>query len=347
MDHRAPPHVEVIAPPSVLCLAELEPYASLPAAHRVNILVTTVAPVFGVVVIGFLAVRLELLGPAGTRRLVLFAFDAAIPVMLFQRLATIDFPDRIEWGFLFAFYGGALTAYACGMAVARFGYGRTIDEQSIYGMGAGFSNTVMLGIPLMLSAFGPEATLPVFMIIAFHSATLLPITVALIKAGHGPNGSVARFRVTKLALEILANPIIVGILLGLSANFVGLRLPGPIGQTAELVATIAIPCALIALGASLAGYPLVGDLGPSSMLAALKLTVHPLVAWVIAVPILGLGAPWAPVAVVMAGLPSGAMVYLFSARYQVATGVAARTVLISSAASTVTTSVLLVLMGGR
>ena len=309
-----------------------------------NALFTTIAPVFGVVVIGFLAVRLGVLGQVGTRRLVFFAFNAAIPVMLFQRLATIDFPDRIEWGFLFAFYGGAFTAYAGGMAVARFGFGRAIDEQAIYGMGAGFSNTVMLGIPLLLTAFGPEAMLPVFMIIAFHSATLLPISVALIQAGRGQRNKGATFGVASLTLEILANPIIVGILLGLAANLVGLRLPGPMDRAAELAATIAIPCALIALGASLAGYPLVGDLGPASVLAALKLTVHPLVAWIIAVPILHLGAPWAPVAVVMAGMPSGAMGYLFSARYQVATGVAARTVLVSSAASIVTISVLLVLM---
>jgi malonate transporter len=66
---------------------------------------------------------------------------------------------------------------------------------------------------------------------------------------------------------------------------------------------------------------------------------------VIAVPVLGLGAPWAPVAVVMAGMPSGAMVYLFGARYETASSVAAGTVVVSSAVSIVTLSILLVLMG--
>ena len=47
----------------------------------------------------------------------------------------------------------------------------------------------------------------------------------------------------------------------------------------------------------------------------------------------------------MAGMPSGALVYLFSARYQTATDVAARTVLVSSAVSILTLSVLRVLMG--
>ena len=47
----------------------------------------------------------------------------------------------------------------------------------------------------------------------------------------------------------------------------------------------------------------------------------------------------------MAGMPSGALVYLFSARYRAATDVAARTVLVSSVASMLTLSILLVLMG--
>ena len=65
----------------------------------------------------------------------------------------------------------------------------------------------------------------------------------------------------------------------------------------------------------------------------------------IAVSILGLGALWAPVVVVMVGMPSGAMVYLFGARYETASDVAVGTVVVASAASVVTLSILLVLMG--
>ncbi|MDH3224616.1 MAG: AEC family transporter [Gemmatimonadota bacterium] len=308
-------------------------------------LVGTIAPVFGVMALGFLAVRLTFIGQIGTRRLVLFVFNAAIPIMLFYRIASIDFPEQIEWSFLLAFYGSAFATYAAGMAVGALVFGRPLEEQAIYGMGAGFSNTVLLGIPLLVSAFGPEATLPVFLIIAFHSATLLPVSVALMAAGRRRRDGETRLRIGGLLVEILANPIILGILLGLAANRAGVALPGPVDVLAGLMSTVAIPCALIALGASLAGYRVTGQIGPATLLAALKLLLHPLLAWLIAVPILGLGAPWAPVAVVMAGMPSGAMVYLFGARYGTATDVAAGTVVVASAASVVTLSILLVLMG--
>jgi predicted permease len=311
-----------------------------------SVIAGTIAPVFGMILAGFLAVRLGWLSPVWVRRLVVFVFNAAIPVMLFYRIASLDLPERIQWEFLLAYYGSAFATYALGMAVARLRFGRPLDEQAIFGLGAGFSNTVLLGIPLLVTAFGPEATLPVFLIIAFHSATLLPVTVILLEAGRPRDGSPTGARYRALLVEILANPVIIGILLGFAANTVGLGLPRPVEFLAGVMAEVAIPSSLVALGASLAGYRLRGQIAPASALAGLKLLVQPLIAWTIAVPILGLGYPWAPVAVVMAGMPAGAMVYLFGARYDTAPDVAAGAVTVSSAASIVTLSVLLVLMGG-
>lgn len=316
-----------------------------------SVLTGSIAPVFGIMAAGFLAVRFGWLGPRAVRGLVLFVFNAAIPVMLFYRIGTLELPEEIEWSFLLAYYGSALVTYGVGMAVARFGFRRPLNEQTIFGLGAGFSNTVLLGIPLLVTAFGPEATLPVFLIIAFHSATLLPISVVLLEAGRrreigdGDRRDSTLRRVQGVLLEVLANPIIIGIGLGFVANAVSLTLSRPVELFAEGMSVVAIPAALLALGASLAGYELRGQISAASILAGLKLVVHPLIAWILVVPVLGLGSPWAPVAVVMAGMPTGAMVYLFGARYDTAPKVAATTVALSSAVSIVTLSVLVVLMG--
>jgi len=308
-----------------------------------SIILRTVAPVFAIVAVGFFARRMGVLGAVGTRRLVLFVFNAAIPVMLFRSMLGADFPASIEWGFLLAFYGGAFATYAIGIAVAWYVFDRPREELAIYGMAAGFSNTVLLGIPLVIGALGDEATVPVFLIIAFHSITLLPVSVALLQAGRG-TGERSVMGLARLGIDVVSNPIILGLIAGLIANFAGWSLPGILDTATAPLAAIAIPCALTALGASLGGYPLAGDLPPAFAMAGLKLILHPVLAWILAVPILGLGSPWAQVAVVMAGMPSGAMVYLFGARYDAAPNVAARTVLIASALSVITVSVLLALM---
>jgi predicted permease len=305
------------------------------------VLLNVVAPVFGILGLGFLAARLRLLDPPGIRGLVLFVFHFAIPVLLYRSLAEMTLPDAIPWAFLAAFYAGALAVYAAGMALARWGYGRPLKDQAIWGMGAGFSNTVLLGIPIVLTGLGPEAALPLFLIIGFHSAVLMPVTVALLHLDVG-EGAGRRGQAAMVVREIVKNPIVMGLALGLLANVTGVSLPGPLDRMAELLGAAAVPCALFAMGASLAAYPAGGDTPPALALAFLKLVVHPLVVWLLVGPLLGLEGIWLSTAVVVAAMPTGVNVYLFAARYDAAPSVAARTVLLASALSMVTVSLLLV-----
>lgn len=298
------------------------------------------APVFGVVALGFLAVRASLLDAGGVRGLVAFVFNFALPVLLFRSMATVDLPDRVPWSFLAAFYTASMATYALGFALGRWGFRRPTDEGAIFGMAASFSNTVFLGIPIILTALGPEATLPVFLIIAFHSATFMPLTVALIHLGRGEAPGFIR-QVGTLLRAVARDPIVMGLLLGLLANLAGVGLPGPLDAVAQLLAGAAMPAALFAMGASLAGHPAGTEGAPAAALAGLKLVVHPALVWVAAVPVLGLDGVWAATAVLMAGMPTAVNTYLFGARYGAAPSVAARAVLVSSAASAVTLAVLL------
>lgn len=302
-----------------------------------------VLPVFGLMVLGFAAAKLGWFDDEVTRGLVHFVFHFAIPGLLIRGLATSQLPEHIEWAFVLSFYGGSLTVYALGMAAARFVYGRPSAAQAIFGMSAGFSNTVLIGIPVLLTAFGPEASLPVFLLVALHSPLLMPLTVGLIQLDRGQDTALGS-RLRSASGDLLRTPIIISVLAGLALNLAGLRLPGPLDGVLGLLAAAAVPCALFAMGASLAAFPLRGDLPPALLLVACKLVLHPLLVWLLAVPILGLDGIWVPVAVTMAAMPTGANAYLFAARYRAAEGVASRAVFLSTAASIVTISVVLALL---
>jgi len=305
-------------------------------------LLNTVAPVFGILILGFVSARTRMLEEAGVKGLVVFVFNFAIPLLLFRSLAVTELPADIEWSFLFSFYGGSFACYFLGMALGRGLFKRTLADQAIFGMSAGFSNTVLLGIPILLTAYGPEATLPIFLIIAFHGPTLMPLTTALIQVSRGSEVSPGQ-QVRGVMLELVRNPIIMGLLLGLAANLTGFAPSGPLDRIIELLGSSAIPCALFAMGASLAGYPLVGDVAPAILLSTVKTIIHPLLVWLLAVPVFGLEGIWVPVAVTMAAMPSGVNAYLFGARYDAAPGVAARTILLGTVVSVGTISLVLAL----
>lgn len=306
-------------------------------------LLGTVVPVFGIMLVGYLAARTRLVAQGGVKGLVHFVFNLAIPVLLFRSLAHTRLPDHVPWGFVLSFYGGAFACFALGMVLGRTVYRRKLDEQVIFGMSAGYTNLVLLGIPILLAAYGPEASLPIFLLIALHSPTLMPLSTGLIEWGRG--GEVSAGGQLRAALRAwVGNPIIVGLLLGLAVNLTGLTLPESLDRMTELLGAAAIPCALFATGGSLAAYPLKGDLEPALVLGSIKVVLHPLLVWILAVPVLGLGGLWVKVAVGMAAMPTGVNTYIVAARYEAAPGLAARTVLVSTLMSVGTLSAVLVLV---
>lgn len=304
------------------------------------ILFDVVGPVFGVMAVGATAVRLRVLDEDAVKGLVLFVFNFAIPMLLFRSLATLELPPQIEWSFLLSYFLGALVVYLGGMTLGRFLFRRTLAETAIFGMSAGFSNTVLIGIPILFTAYGPEAMLPTLLILAFHGPVLMSLTIGLIQVGKGEELTLAG-QVGTVGRDLVRNPILAGIVLGTLVNLGGFTIPGPVDRVAELLGAAAVPSALFALGASLAGYPLSGDVPPALLLSGFKLLVHPFLVWFLAVSLFGLDGIWVPVAVTMAAMPSGINVYLFGARYQAAPGVAARTVLLTNIFSMGTLSVLL------
>ena len=313
----------------------------LPVA--MNTLLQTLVPVFGLMALGWASTRARVIDAAGLRGLVLFVFTFSIPALLVSSLATLEVPADIEWGFLVAFYAGSLATWGLGLALGRFVFGRPLAEQAIFGLGAAFSNLFLIGLPVVLTALGDEASFPMMLIIGFHSATFLPITVLLVQADPERDDRAGLLAVFG---DVLRNPVIVALLLGTAVNALDVTLWPPVLSVLDLLGAAAIPCAIFALGGSLHGYPVGGEAAPSIGLSILKLVVHPLLVWLIAVPLLGLSGIAVAVAVLMAAMPSAVFVYLFGARYDAAAMIGARTVLLTSVASFVTLAVILALIPG-
>jgi len=309
-----------------------------------TILLGVVAPIFGVMMLGFLGVKLKVLDEGAVRGLVLYVFNFAVPILLFRSLAQMELPPDLEWRFLLSFYGGTVTVYALGLGVGRFLFRRSLGDQAIFGMSAGMSNTVLMGIPILFTAYGPEATLPVFLIIGFQGPILMPVTTGLLQLGQ-QGGAHPGKQAVAILLQLVKNPIILGLTAGILTNLSGVELSGPLDRIAELTGGTAVPCALFAMGAALGSYPLTGDIPPAILLMTLKNLVHPALVWVLAVPVFGLEGIWVRVAVTMAAMPTGVNAYLFGARYDAAPGVAARTILLSTLVSVGTISALLFWFG--
>ena len=305
-----------------------------------NIIFEIILPIFGTLGFGYAAARFGLFDEAANRGLSVFVFNFAIPLMLFRSIAQTELPDYMPWGYLLSYYGGAFLVFGIAMLVCRTFFGRRLDERAVMGMGASYSNTAMLGIPLVVTAYGPSAALPLFVLLACHSLILMPPVTILVEASRGGHQSVGKL-MWSLVRGVAATPLIWGMSAGLVFAVSEVAVPGPLDSLAKGMASAAAPCALFALGASLTRYRLGANLREPLTVTALKTIVHPLLVWVLATQVFHVPELWVVVAVTIAALPAGVTPYLFAQRYQVCQATTASTVFLSTLFSIVSLSLLL------
>jgi predicted permease len=326
--------------------ANHEVAVSLPGGYvAITVIVDIIAPIFGIVLIGYLAARLQAFDEAAARGLSLFAFNFAIPVMLVRTLARAELPAQPEWGLVLAYFGGAFLIFAIAAATARRLFGRRGADPAIFGISAAFSNTIILGIPLVLEAFGESAAVPLSLIMAFHSALLFTATTIVAEVGAGA-GAPLKELPRNVGRGLVGNPILWGIGTGLVLNLAGLALPPVLDRLAAILGGAALPAALFALGANLSRFRLAGSLREALLLSGLKILVQPALVYLLAAWMFALQPVSLAVAVTIAALPSGINAYLFAARYQAGVPEASSTILVSTLLSVVTLSLLLATLRG-
>ncbi len=137
-----------------------------------------------------------------------------MPVLLFRNLAHTEFPATLPWGLWISYYGAMLAVWAAGSLVALYVLRRPAKDSVMLGFGCGQGNTIMLGLPIILTGFGPEAGTPVFLILAFHGIILFAIATFLLELTRVREGEAQpRFRAIfkEGLLNTAKNPVIIGI----------------------------------------------------------------------------------------------------------------------------------------
>lgn len=303
------------------------------------LVLTITLPLFIVMLAGFLSAKRGLIEPAGIKGITGFVFYFALPLMLFHLMATSPLAERFDARFVLAYSGTAIALHVLGMALTRWVFGASLGEQAVGGFACCFGNNVFIGLPIALEIFGPEAGLPMALLIVIEGGFIMPYSVALLEIARTGPGQRWRAPLTA-GLAVLRNPIVMAALLGSAAALVQLPLPALFVGLVELVRGAAVPCALFALGASLASVPVSDKVSETASLVLLKLFGFPLAILAVMSLIPDLDPAWRQMALLAAAMPIGANVYLLANRYESYVARASTATLFSTAISVVTVTAL-------
>jgi hypothetical protein len=291
--------------------------------------------------VGYITVMLGWFEQNAIRGLTRFVFDFAVPMLLLRTVSTAQLPEDIPWNFLASYYLATMLVLFSGLVLTRIIYRITFSEQVVSAFSCSFSNTVLLGIPLVLLAFGDQGALPLFIIIGTHGFVMFPLFTIMMEIGQIGKAPVKTLLV-KTSYGLITNPLVIGLLGGLGCNLLGITLWKPLDEIAKLLGNAVTPGALFALGATLAGFRKKIQWKELPLVVLMKIIIHPLLVWLLAVIVFGLTeAIWIQVIVILAALPTGVNPFLFASRYNAGQLLSSGAVFISTFISIFTLSALL------
>ena len=304
-------------------------------------ILTIVLPVFGLIGLGFAAVKSGYVAAETGKYLAEFAVKLAMPVFLFRTMLGVEELPAAPFALIATYFGAGAIVWLVAALITAAVLRRPQTDGAAIAMGATFSNGVLLGFPLSLSAFGPEAAAPAAMIIALDTPLLwIAATLHIESFRTERSGSLIR-AVAQIVFDLIRNPIIFGIIAGVAARYMGLTLPPLIDKGLGLLGQAAVPAMLTALGMSIATYKMAGQAPTLTTICLLKVALYPALAFVLGAHVFDLPPLWTAVAVLFAAMPVGANAYLFAARYDVAVGSVSTSIALTTAAAVITASALL------
>ena len=295
-------------------------------ARSVNAL-TIIAPIFGIVLIGWGAALTGLISDKVSDGLSEYVFAVAVPALIVATLTRPGMSGEIAWSYWVSYFGGAALSWLIGTLIAKRRAGVERRGAILHGFAASQSNTVFVGVPMILQAYGEEGAFPLFMLLAVHLPLMMGSATFLIESD-SDKPIVARLR--GLVLVLLKNPIFVALIVGMVLKATGITPSGIPKALIESFAGTASTCALVALGAGLKRYKVLFDLKGAVVIALLKNILHPLAVWLLAFHVFSMPPAYAGVATLFAAMPVGINAYLMAARYKTEMGMIAASVLVST-----------------
>jgi malonate transporter len=305
-----------------------------------NQIVAIVLPVFGLIALGYAAAWSGILRRETGEALSDFVFIIAIPVLVFRTLATAVFGGDSPWGLWIAYFAVFAVLWVIGSGTIRRLFGRDARAGVVAGISTAYGNTVLVGIPLALAAYGNDGAVAMALIIAIHLPVMMTSSAILIVRAERRDGVVhaepgTRAMVRGLGLNLARNPLIIALILGALWHVLGVPLDGFPRTMVDRIADVAATLALIGMGMTLRNYGIRGNVQAGLVLAALKLLLMPALVLLATRYVVPVPPVWAKVAVIAAACPTGVNAFVVAARFRTGEALASNAITISTALAVV------------
>ena len=277
----------------------------------IEILTNNIIPVFAIMALGFILGRTNFVSNAEATTLNRVAFFILQPALIFPLVANANFSE---------FYVGAIALYAIAQVIVFsisffigfFIFSCSFIEAWLIAMATIFVNSLLYIFPISKLIYGISGNVPITAIVVWDATftfAFFIITTDLLA-----NKKVS---FTQTFLRLAKNPVLITILLAITANFGKISIPEAFSTTCDFVGAGAAPLTLFALGVILSSH---------GIQLTKKITVFTIIKLfglpIIVISLLQIGERpklWSDMFLLNSAGPSGAMAFALALLYNAKT----------------------------
>jgi len=276
-----------------------------------------VLPVLVPVLIGWLAVRVKVLGSQDAKALTSAFLYIFLPALIVGHLATQNLAELFNLRFILATAALMSLIYAVVFFVNRLVLRRSMATSALAAFACSKFNAMVVGLPLLLVAIGHQAIIAVVINLLIGYFTILPVTLFLLEIGKAQQaGSETGYAaVLGSALRHVAlDPLVLAALAGLLIAALHVGLPGWMSESLTIIGAAAIPVPLVAVGMTIGASTVNESVREAVWVTLVRVVASPILAIAFA-RLFGLSPLYSIALVISFSLPTAKMAFALAEKH--------------------------------
>ena len=214
-----------------------------------------IVPIFSLLALGYLSVKSQLLNKEQIHAIGAFVIKISLPALFFQALASKDFHEIWFAEYFYVYTAVTFFLFLCSFGLMRKYYAQSLGHSAILSLGAGMSNTGLIGVAVLSLLLGQKAMTYTSLVVIIESVLLIPLVLVLIALDTQQQTNIWGV-IRNTFFTLLKNPLFMGVMLGIACAIFKVHIPVYIDQILKLIGQCASPLALFAIGGGIVGMTL-------------------------------------------------------------------------------------------
>ena len=240
-----------------------------------NIIFTgnVVAPVFLLIALGYFVKKINVINENFVEVTSKFVYSVSLPALVFINITEIDLSEAIDFNQIIYIYAATLFNFFIVWALS-IPFIKDGKNLSVFVQGAFRSNFAIVGFAIVSKLFGSYALGKASLVLAFVLPLYNILAVIILTV---PLRKERKLNLKSTLYEIMLNPLIVAVIVGLLFSYFKIIIPSVINSTIGFLSELALPLALVGIGGSLNLQNIKRAQGLAFTSSAIKVILVPLI----------------------------------------------------------------------